>query len=55
VEIDCQARGLNREDAMDRISWMKQIRMVDDHDKCEWVNVSSGTISQIVPDKTCES
>ena len=26
VERDCQARGLNREDAMDRSRWMKQIR-----------------------------
>jgi len=26
VEKDCQARGLNREDAMDRIRWMKEIR-----------------------------
>jgi len=26
VEEDCQARGLNREDAMDRSRWMKQIR-----------------------------
>jgi len=26
VEKDCQARGLNREDAMDRTRWMKQIR-----------------------------
>jgi len=26
VEKDCQARGLNGEDAMDRIRWMKQIR-----------------------------
>jgi len=26
VEKDCQARGLNREDAMDHIRWMKQIR-----------------------------
>jgi len=25
VEKDCCARGLNREDAMDRIRWMKQI------------------------------
>jgi len=25
-EKDCQARGLNREDAMDRGRWMKQIR-----------------------------
>jgi len=26
VEKDCQAHGLNREDAMDRIRWMTQIR-----------------------------
>jgi len=26
VEKDCQARKLNREDAMDRLRWMKQIR-----------------------------
>jgi len=26
VEKDCQARGLNREDAMDRNRWRKQIR-----------------------------
>jgi len=25
VENDCQARGLNREDAMDHIRWVKQI------------------------------
>jgi len=25
VEKDCQAHGLNREDAMDRSRWMKQI------------------------------
>jgi len=31
------------EDAMDRIRWMKQIGTIDDHDRCEWVNVSSGT------------
>ena len=23
--------------------WRKQIRMIDDHNECEWVNVSSGT------------
>ena len=40
---DCRARGLNMEDAMDRIRWMKQIGMIDDHDRCGWVNVSSGT------------
>jgi len=26
VETDCQARGLNTEDVMDRSRWMKQIR-----------------------------
>jgi len=43
VEKDCRARGLNREDAMDRARWRKQLGMIDDHDECEWVNVSSGT------------
>jgi len=43
VENDYRAYGLNREDAMDRSRWRKQIRMIDDHDECEWVNVSSGT------------
>ena len=43
VEKDYKARGLNREDAMDRSRWRKQIGMIDDHDECEWVNVSSGT------------
>jgi len=37
VEKNCQVRGLNREDAMDRKG------TTDDHDRCEWVNVSSGT------------
>jgi len=45
AEKDCKARGLNREDAMDRSRWRKQIGMIDDHDECEWVNVSSGTSS----------
>ena len=43
VDKDCKARGLNREDAMDHSRWRKQIRMTDDHDECEWLNVSSGT------------
>ena len=42
-EKDCKARGLNREDAMDHSRWRKQIGMIDDHDECLWVNVSSGT------------
>ena len=37
VKKDCKAFGLNREDAMDRSRW------IDDHDGCEWVNVSSRT------------
>ena len=40
VEKVCKAHGLN---AMDRNRWRKQIGMIDDHDECEWVNVSSGT------------
>ena len=43
VDKDCKARGLNREDAMDRSRWRKLIGMIDDHEECEWVNVSSGT------------
>jgi len=43
VEKDCRARELNMEDAMDRNRWRKQIGIIDDHDECEWVNVSSGT------------
>jgi len=35
VEKDCKARGLNREAAMDRSRWRKQIGMIDDHDECE--------------------
>jgi len=45
VEKDCEAHGLNWEDAVDRSRWRKQIGMIDDHDECEWVNVSSGTTS----------
>jgi len=26
MEKDCRARGLNRDDAVDRITWKKQIR-----------------------------
>jgi len=43
VEKDCRARGLNTKDAMDRGRWRKQIGMIDDHNECEWVNISSGT------------
>jgi len=43
VEKDCRARELNTADAMDHSRWIKQIGMINDHDECEWVNVSSGT------------
>jgi len=43
VEKDRKAHGLNREDAIDRSRWRKQIGMIDDHDESEWVNVSSAT------------
>ena len=43
VVKDCQARELSREDAVDRNKWRKQIGMIEDHDRCELVNVSSGT------------
>jgi len=36
-------RGLSREDAMIRSRWRKLIRMVDEQEGCEWMNVSSGT------------
>ena len=43
VEKDCKVRKLNGEDAMDCNRWRKQIRDDDDHNRCERVNVSSGT------------
>ena len=43
---DCQARKSNREDAMDRKDGGSSWGMINDHDRCEWVNVSSGTGSQ---------
>ena len=46
MEKDCKALGLNREDAMDRSRWRKQIGMIDNHDEREWVNVSFGTSSR---------
>ena len=41
VQEDCQARKLNKEDAVDRCKWRKVINV--DQDGCERVNVSSGT------------
>ena len=43
VERNCQARKLNKEDAMDRSKWRKLVRISGDQDGCEWVSVSSGT------------
>ena len=44
VREDCQARKLNKEDAVDRCKWRKVIKEVYvDQDGCERVNVSSGT------------
>jgi len=43
VREDCQARKLNKEDAIDRCKWRKMIKDVRCQDVCEWVNVSSGT------------
>ena len=45
-QVVCLAHKLNREDdAMDCNRWRKQINDDDDHDRCEWVNVSSCTSS----------
>ena len=43
VREDCQARKLNKEDAVDRCKWRKVIKEDIDQDGCERVNVSSGT------------
>jgi len=43
VQRDCQVRGLSRDDAMVRCRWRKMIRMVDEQEGCEWMDVSSGT------------
>jgi len=43
VEKDCQVCKLNREEVMDRTGWISGSGTTDDHDRCEWANVSSGT------------
>jgi len=55
VEKDCKACGLNREDAMDRSRWRRQIGIFDDHDGCAWVNVSFGTGSPGCPGQNPQS
>jgi len=41
---DCEVLKLNMKDAMDRSRWRK-LTKGDDKERCEWVNVSSGTSS----------
>ena len=43
VQRDCHVCGLSRDDAVVRGRWRKLIRMVDEQEGCEWMNVSSGT------------
>ena len=43
VQRDCQVRALSKDDAVVRGRWRKMIRMVDEQEGCEWINVSSGT------------
>ena len=46
VQKDCQARKLNREDALDCSTKMEEADkgwLIDDQDRCDCVNVSSGT------------
>jgi len=43
VQRDCQVRGLSRDDVMVCGRWQKLIRMVDEEEGYEWMNVSSGT------------
>ena len=49
VQRDCQARGLSKDDGG---RWRKMIRMVDEQERCKWVNVYSdiGSVG-FVPDK----
>ena len=43
VQRDCQVRGLSKDYAMVRGRWWKMIRMVDEQEGCERMDVSSGT------------
>ena len=40
---DCQVCVLSKDDAMVRGRGTKMIRMVDEQEGCEWMDVSSGT------------
>ena len=39
MQRDCQVCGLSRDDVMIRGRWRKLIRMVDEQEGCEWMNV----------------
>jgi len=39
----CQVHELSKDDAMVCGRWRKMIRMVDEQDGCEWMDVSSDT------------
>ena len=43
MQRDCQVRELSEDDAMVRGRWRKTIRMGDEQEGCEWMDVSSGT------------
>jgi len=43
VQRDCQVRGLRKDDAMVCDRWRKMVRMVDEQEGCQWMDVSSGT------------
>ena len=43
MQRDCQVCALSRDGAMVHGRWRKLIRMVDEQEGCEWMNVSSGT------------
>ena len=43
VQRDCQVRGLSKDNAMVPGRWRKMIRMVDEQEGCEWMDVSFGT------------
>jgi len=48
VEKDCQACELNRGMPWIVVDGGSRSGMIDDHDRCEWVNVSYGTSSPML-------
>jgi len=49
--VDCKARNLNREDAMDRGRWKKLRKMGDDNQDGGWVSFFWYRLTWVVPDK----